>query len=65
MKKILLTLFVLFFSSSVFGEDISDFEIEGMSIGDSALNFFTKKHIEDNTVTHGSKDENKVLHSYT
>ena len=47
--KILLTLFVLLFSSSVFAEDISDFQIEGMSIGDSALDFFTERQIKDNS----------------
>ena len=36
MKKTLIIL-VLLFSSSVIAEDISDFEIEGMSIGDSLL----------------------------
>ena len=46
--KIFLTLFVWFFSSSVFAEDISDFQIEGMSIGDSALDFFSEKHIKSN-----------------
>ena len=46
--KILLTLFVLLFSSSVVADDISDFQIEGMSIGDSALKFFTEKHIKKN-----------------
>ena len=46
--KILLTLFVLLFSSSVVAEDISDFQIEGMSIGDSALDFFSKKQIKEN-----------------
>ena len=35
--KILLTLFVLFFSFSVVAEDISDFQIEEMSIGDYVL----------------------------
>ena len=44
--KILLTLLVLFFSSSMVAEDISDFQIEGMSIGDSALDYFTKNKIE-------------------
>jgi hypothetical protein len=29
-------------------DDIRDFEIEGMSIGDSALNFFSEKQIEAN-----------------
>ena len=43
--KILFTLFVLFFSSSVFAEDISEFEIEGMSIGDSLLDFFSEEEI--------------------
>ena len=44
--KILLTLFVLFFSSSVLAGDISDFEIEGISIGDSLLDHFNKDLIE-------------------
>ena len=43
--KIILAIFVLF-SSSVFAEDIADFEIEGMSIGDSLLDFYTKAEIE-------------------
>ena len=38
--KILLTLFVLLFSSSVLAEDISDFEIDGISIGQSLLDFY-------------------------
>ena len=47
--KILLTLFVLLFSSSMFADDISDFQIEGMSIGDSALDFFSKVDIIKNS----------------
>ena len=43
--KILLTLFVLLFSSLVVAEDISDFEIEGMSLGDSLLNYLSKEEI--------------------
>ena len=46
--KILLTLFVLLFSSSVFADDISDFEIEGMSIGDSLLDYFSEEEINEN-----------------
>ena len=45
--KILLTLFVLLFSSSVVADDISDFEIEGMSVGNSALDYFTKDEINN------------------
>ena len=44
MKKTLIIL-VLLFSSSVFAEDISDFEIEGMSIGDSLLDYMTEEEI--------------------
>ena len=47
IMKILLTLFVLLFSSSVFADDISDFHIGGMSIGDSLLNNFSKYEIEN------------------
>ena len=47
--KTLLTLFVLLFSSLVFAESISDFEIEGISVGDSALDFFSEKQIKENT----------------
>ena len=45
--KILLTLFVLLFSSSVLADDISDFEIEGMSIGDSLLDYFSEEEIQE------------------
>ena len=47
MKKTLI-LFVLLFSSSVFADDILDFQIEGISIGDSLLDFFSEKEINDN-----------------
>ena len=46
MKKTLI-IFVLLFSSSVFADDISDFEIEGMSIGDSLLDYLSKDEILD------------------
>ena len=45
--KILLTLFVLFFSSSVLADDISEFKIEGMSIGDSLLEYMSEDEILD------------------
>ena len=44
--KILLTLFVLLFSSLVVvAEDISDFQIEGISVGDSLLNYMSEEKI--------------------
>jgi len=47
MKKLLLLLFsILFLSSpSVFADDISDFEIEGISIGDSLLDYMSEDEI--------------------
>ena len=47
--KTLLTLFFLLFSSSVFAEDISDFQIEGISVGDSLLDYFSNDFIRNNT----------------
>jgi len=46
--KILLTIFFLFSSSSVIADDISDFQIEGISIGDSLLNYFSENEIKEN-----------------
>ena len=47
MKKTLLLLFSLFFlnSSSVFADELSDFEVLGMSIGDSLLDFMPEVDI--------------------
>ena len=47
MKKTLILL-VLLFSSSIFAEDISDFQIEGMSVGDSLLDYFSEEEINEN-----------------
>ncbi len=47
--KILITLCVLFFTSLLFADDISDFEIEGMSIGDSLLDHYSISEIEKRT----------------
>ena len=53
MKKLSTYLFLLFFSFQTpsWADDISDFEIEGMSVGDSLLDYFSKKEIKDNTNT--------------
>ena len=47
MKKLLILLFSIFFlsSPSVFADDISDFEIEGISIGDSLLDYLSEDEI--------------------
>ena len=47
MKKLSICLFLILFGFSApsFADDIRDFQIEGMSVGDSALDFFSEKHI--------------------
>ena len=48
MKKLLLIfILILSFQSLIKADDISDFEIEGMSVGDSLLNFFDKTKIDN------------------
>ena len=46
--RIFLSILILIFSFQSFtiADDITEFEIEGMSIGDSALKFFTKSEID-------------------
>ncbi len=51
MKKLSTYLFLVLLSISTFSfaDDIRDFQIEGMSIGDSALDFFSKEDIIKNS----------------
>ena len=51
MKKLCIYLFLVLFSLQTLSQadDISEFEIEGMSIGDSALDFLTERQIKDNS----------------
>ena len=49
MKRLLLILILtLSFPSWTKADDIRDFEIEGISVGDSALDFFTESQIKSN-----------------
>ena len=50
MKKLSTYLFLILFSFSApsFADDIRDLEIEGMSVGDSLLDYFNEKEINDN-----------------
>ena len=48
-KAIWIVVLGLFFITPSWGDDISDFKIEGMSIGDSALDYFSEKDIKKNT----------------
>tara|TARA_X000000368_G_C22788626_1_gene604877 strand:- start:83 stop:673 length:591 start_codon:yes stop_codon:yes gene_type:complete len=60
--RILISVLILIFSfqSLSNADDISEFEIEGMSIGDSALKFFTQKQIIKN-----SRDDHYTNNKYT
>tara|TARA_B100001013_G_C24331671_1_gene332873 strand:- start:23 stop:544 length:522 start_codon:yes stop_codon:yes gene_type:complete len=44
----------------VVAEDISDFQIEGISVGDSALDFFTEEHIKENEWQYDNKKYKRV-----
>ena len=49
MKKFLAILILVFnFQTPSQADDIQDFQIEGMSVGDSLLDYFSEKEIEDN-----------------
>jgi len=48
MKKILgIVVLSFFLSTSAYTDDIKDFQIENISIGDSALDYFTESQLED------------------
>ena len=49
MKRLLLILILTFsFQTLTKADDIRDFEIEGMSVGDSLLDYFSEEEINDN-----------------
>ena len=58
MKKLLAIIVLsLCFITSSQADDIRDFQIEGMSIGDSALDFFSKERIKNkNKIDYPSSD---------
>ena len=51
MKRLSLYLFLIFFTLQTpsWADDIQDFQIEGMSIGDSLLDYFSEVEIKDNS----------------
>ena len=50
MKKLLVIIALgLFLATPLKADDIQDFQIEGMSIGDSALDFFNENQIIKNS----------------
>ena len=66
MKRLLLILILtLSFQSWSKADDISDFQIEGMSIGDSLLKFMTKKKVEKNDLQYYPSDSKFYTVKYT
>ena len=64
MKKLSTYFFFILFSFSIpsFGDDIKDFQIEGMSVGDSLLDHFTKKKIRNSIVNwYEDLEKNKYI----
>ena len=61
MKKIIL-IFILFICSQTLikADDIRDFEIEGLSIGDSLLNFASEKKIKS-SISSNQYPNNKYI----
>ena len=56
IKKILLIFILTFnFQSLAKADDIRDFQIEGMSVGDSALDYFSEEKIKKNISIPGKK----------
>ena len=62
MRNIIFFLIILFsLQSWTKADDISDFEIDGYSVGDSALNFITKEFIKSEINIHSFYKDNKYF----
>ena len=63
--KIILSLLIIIFSlqSLTKADDVRDFEIEGISIGDNALDYFSKEEIKDKTSIPPNLEKTKYTQS--
>ena len=61
MKKLSVYIFLILFSFQApsLADDITDFQIEGMSIGDSLLDYFSEKEIKKNKRKYKFKNKKK------
>ena len=65
MKRLLLILILTFgFQTLTKADDIRDFEIDGLSIGVSLLDFFNESEIKDNIHDHYKDDKYKLTEFY-
>ena len=63
MKKKIILIFFLIFNLNFmhsFANDINEIELDGMSLGDSLLNYYSKKEIKDNKINY-FPDERKYF----
>ncbi len=67
MKKLSTYLFLIFFTlqTSSWADDIRDFQIEGMSVGDSLLDYFSKEEINANIEKYYDSDKYTVIEFYS
>ena len=62
MKKLLgILVLCLFLISPSWADDIRDFQIEGISLGDSALNFFSEEEIKNGTGPYYPKSKKFIM----
>ena len=61
-RSILIIILTIFLQSWTQADDISDFQIEGMSVGDSLLQFYDKKQLED--IKHTNQFKKKIHNKY-
>jgi len=65
MRVFLLVLVLIFtFQSWTKADDISDFELEGMSVGDSLLDHFSEAEIKNNFVDYDYADKTMVTYEF-
>ena len=57
VKFLTFLIFIISIQSWVKGDNIEEFQIEGISIGDSALDYFSKKEIKDNKQNYYNDDK--------
>ena len=57
MKKILFIFYITIFHTIVNADDVRDFEIEGMSAGDSLLNYLEKWNITEQQIIDTKKSQ--------
>ena len=66
LMKLFLSMLILIFSYQSYSkaDDIRDFEIEGISIGDSLLNHFTKKELDNALEIYNYPGSNKFIYYF-